>query len=77
LPLRIWQGEQADSHASLLESVVMPGMALELWRWQLAAGDSYHAEADAPGCHEVLYVLEGSCKYNWGSKATRCKPGSH
>jgi transcriptional regulator with XRE-family HTH domain len=29
LPLRIWQGEQADSHASLLESVPMPGMALE------------------------------------------------
>ncbi|WP_287882082.1 XRE family transcriptional regulator [Aquitalea sp.] len=60
LPLRIWQGEHADSHASLLESVAMPGMALELWRWQLAAGDSYHAEADAPGCQELLYVLEGS-----------------
>ena len=59
LPLRIWQGEQADSHASLLESVVKPGITLELWRWQLAAGDSYRAEADAPGCHEVLYVLEG------------------
>ena len=59
LPLRIWQGEQADSHASLLESVVRPGMVLELWRWQLAAGDSYHAEADAPGCHEIIYLLSG------------------
>lgn len=60
LPLRIWQGEQADSHASLLESLPMPGMALELWRWQLAAADSYYAEADAPGCQELLYVLKGS-----------------
>jgi transcriptional regulator with XRE-family HTH domain len=59
LPLRIWQGEQADSHASLLESLPMPGMTLELWRWQLAAGDSYLAEADAPGCQELLYVLAG------------------
>jgi transcriptional regulator with XRE-family HTH domain len=59
LPLRIWQGVQADSHGSLLESVVKPGMTLELWRWQLAVGDSYHAEADALGCHEVLYVLDG------------------
>ncbi|WP_374554336.1 helix-turn-helix domain-containing protein [Aquitalea pelogenes] len=59
LPLRIWQGEQADSHASLLESVVKPGVTLELWRWQLAAGDSYLAEADAPGCQELLYVLAG------------------
>ena len=59
LPLRIWQGVQDDSHGSLLESVLKPGMTLELWRWQLAAGDSYHAEADAPGCHEVLYMLDG------------------
>jgi len=60
LPLRIWQGVQADSHATLLESVPQPGMVLELWRWQLAAGDSYHAEADAPGCNEIIYVLEGA-----------------
>ncbi|PXX46278.1 helix-turn-helix domain-containing protein [Aquitalea magnusonii] len=59
LPLRIWQGERADSHASLLESLAMPGMTMELWRWQLAAGDSYLAEADAPGCQELLYVLAG------------------
>jgi len=59
LPLRIWQGQAADSHASLLESLYRPGMTVELWQWQLAAGDSYQAEADAPGCHEMLHVYAG------------------
>ncbi|WP_028534353.1 helix-turn-helix domain-containing protein [Paludibacterium yongneupense] len=59
LPLRIWQGKQADSHGNLLESLNRPGMTVELWQWQLAAGDSYQAEADAPGCHEMLHVYAG------------------
>jgi len=75
LPLRIWQGVQADSHASLLESVVKPGMTLELWRWQLAAGDSYYAEADAPGCHEVLYVLEGQLEVQLSQQHHVLQPG--
>lgn len=75
LPLRIWQGEQADSHASLLESVVKPGVTLELWRWQLAAGDSYHAEADAPGCHEVLYVLQGSLQVQLAQQSHTLQTG--
>ncbi|WP_199055051.1 helix-turn-helix domain-containing protein [Aquitalea sp. ASV15] len=75
LPLRIWQGERADSHASLLESVTKPGVTLELWRWQLAAGDSYYAEADAPGCHEVLYVLEGSLQVQLAQQSHTLQAG--
>jgi len=58
-PVLIWQGEHPDSRASLLESIPQPGQVVELWHWQLAPGDQYRAEPDAPGCHEMLYVYEG------------------
>lgn len=74
LPLRIWQGREADSHASLLESLTRPGMTVELWHWQLAPGDSYHAEADAPGCHEMLYVHAGELEVQLPDRV--CRVGS-
>ncbi len=54
----IWEGKQPGSAATLLGS--HPARrSVELWRWSLAAGESYQAEADPPGMHEMLYVLSG------------------
>lgn len=58
-PLRIWQGNHPDSHATLLHSLPQPGLTVELWQWQLAQEDCYVAEPDPAGSHEMLYVFEG------------------
>lgn len=53
-----WQGEDANSRATLLGTVPAAREA-ELWSWSLAPGDRYPAEADAADWHEMLYVVEG------------------
>ncbi|MBI3146810.1 MAG: helix-turn-helix transcriptional regulator [Pseudogulbenkiania sp.] len=58
-PVTVWQGRHADSHASLLQSLSAQGQTVELWAWQLAAGERYDAEADPSGSHEMLYVIAG------------------
>lgn len=58
-PVTVWQGRHTDSHASLLQSLSTAGRIVELWAWQLAAGERYDAEADPAGSHEMLYVVAG------------------
>ncbi|WP_038346256.1 helix-turn-helix domain-containing protein [Acinetobacter sp. A47] len=53
-----WQGQNPDSHATLLASVPV-STQVELWTWSLAVGEVYHAEADQQGWRELIYVLEG------------------
>lgn len=58
-PLRVWQGQNVNSHATLLQSLPLPGGTLELWEWQLQAGEHYLAEPDPAGCGEIVQVREG------------------
>jgi len=53
-----WQGQHAESHATLLASVPTRAQ-VELWTWSLAVGETYVAEADQQGWQELLYVLHG------------------
>lgn len=59
-PARLWQGQQEESHGTLMEHIAHAGTQVELWLWQLAAGDSYEASPDPDGSHEMLLVLEGT-----------------
>ncbi|WP_245546698.1 helix-turn-helix domain-containing protein [Leeia oryzae] len=58
-PIRVWQGKQPSSHATLLQSVPSGGTTVELWYWQLAPGDVYQSEADPVGYQEIHYVISG------------------
>ncbi|MCB6183301.1 XRE family transcriptional regulator [Leeia sp. TBRC 13508] len=58
-PVRVWQGNQPASHATLLQSVQSSNTTVELWFWQLAPGDSYQSEADPVGYQEIHYVMSG------------------
>lgn len=53
-----WQGKDQDSHAMLLAAVPTHTQT-ELWKWSLAVGEVYCAEADSKGWQELIYVLEG------------------
>ncbi|WP_043972433.1 MULTISPECIES: helix-turn-helix domain-containing protein [Acinetobacter] len=53
-----WQGQQAESHATLLAAVPTRTQA-ELWTWSLAVGEVYQAEPDQKGWQELIYVVEG------------------
>lgn len=59
-PVRVWQGDSSDSHATLLHSLALAGCTLELWQWQLAPGDSYLAAPDPAGCGEIVEVHSGT-----------------
>lgn len=53
-----WQGQQPESHATLLASVPSHSQ-VELWSWSLDVGAEYIAEPDAEGYQELIYVLAG------------------
>lgn len=75
-PLRIWQGEQADSQAHLLEHQTVAGVSCELWLWQLANGESYVAEPDFAGSYEILFVLEGELQLDIEGQQRRIAAGA-
>lgn len=58
-----WRGTQDASMATLLGSVPAAASA-QLWSWSLAIGDSYIAEPDPPGWHEMVFVSEGRLRIN-------------
>ncbi|SME94520.1 helix-turn-helix domain-containing protein [Pseudogulbenkiania subflava] len=74
-PVTVWQGRHADSHASLLQSLGSAGRTVELWLWQLAAGERYDAEADPAGSHEMLYVIAGELELERAGTRQRLGPG--
>ncbi|WP_395332035.1 XRE family transcriptional regulator [Novosphingobium sp. BL-8H] len=53
-----WRGGDEKSVATLLGSVPAASSA-QLWSWTLGPGDSYVAEPDPPGWHEMIFVSEG------------------
>lgn len=59
-PTLAWRGQKEGSHALLLQAHHFDAHAVELWEWRLAAGDRYDAQADQPGFHEMLYVVDGT-----------------
>lgn len=56
-----WRGKKPESHATLLGSVPASHDA-QLWIWSLAVEESYDAEPDPEGWHEMVYVIEGRLK---------------
>lgn len=73
-PVPVWQGRHPDSHASLLQSLSSAGRIVELWAWQLAAGERYDAEADPAGSHEMLYVIDGKLELERAGARQRLGP---
>lgn len=59
-PTLAWRGQKEGSHALLLQAHHFGAHAVELWEWRLAVGDRYDAQADQPGFHEMLYVVDGT-----------------
>ena len=59
-PTLAWRGQKDGSHALLLQAHHFGAHAVELWEWRLASGDRYDAQADQPGFHEMLYVVDGT-----------------
>jgi transcriptional regulator with XRE-family HTH domain len=53
-----WRGERPESQAILLGSVPARTEA-QLWSWILGPGDTYSAEPDPAGWHEMIAVTEG------------------
>ncbi len=58
-PAVAWRGVHPDSQGSFLQ-YVPSGSYVELWEWCLAPGETYHANPDPAGWHEMLYVTEGT-----------------
>ncbi len=53
-----WRGERPESQAVLLGSVPARAEA-QLWSWILGPGDTYSAEPDPAGWHEMIAVTAG------------------
>ncbi|XEN34547.1 transcriptional regulator with XRE-family HTH domain (plasmid) [Ensifer sp. WSM1721] len=53
-----WRGVGPDSKGVLLGSAPA-GNEAQMWMWSLQSGDSYQAEPDPQGWHEMIYVMEG------------------
>lgn len=56
-----WRGSQPDSAAKLLCSAPA-SRETQMWLWALGPGDSYVAEPDPEGWHEMLFVVEGALR---------------
>lgn len=54
-----WVGAKPCSQATLLASAPARSR-VELWLWQLGAGEIYQSEPDPQGWHEMLHVIEGA-----------------
>ncbi len=56
---RAWRGKRPGSQAVLLGAAPASCEA-QLWLWALGPGETYVAEPDPPGWHEMIYVIEGT-----------------
>ncbi|MDN0081289.1 XRE family transcriptional regulator [Crenobacter sp. SG2305] len=72
-PVRVWQ--RCDSHGTLLQSVRQGAQTVELWRWQIGAGERYDADADPAGSHEIVYVVAGELHLELGSEVRQLAAG--
>jgi len=56
-----WRGNQINSAATLLCSAPA-SHETQMWLWSLGPGDTYIAEPDPEGWHEMLFVIEGTLR---------------
>lgn len=56
----LWQGERGGK-ARLLAGTKGPDM-LELWRWEIYAGETYVSAGHPPGTMELLHVEQGALR---------------
>lgn len=56
-----WRGTSPDSQAVLLGAAPAHSET-QLWVMSLGAGDSYAAEPDPQGWHEMIFVIEGTLR---------------
>src|SRR3954447_23290628 len=63
-PRLLWRGPKGGS-ATLLVGSAGPDM-LELWSWELRAGERYEAQAHPQGTEELIHVLRGRLALAFG-----------
>lgn len=71
----IWEDTNGSS-ARLLASYPGAGQ-VEIWRWELAGGASYQAEADPPGTEEVVLVVAGNLVLEVAGERFGLSSGEH
>lgn len=71
-----WRGTAPDSVARLLASVPARHEA-QLWSWTLGPGERYAAEADPPGWHEMVVVVQGRLRVELADAAHELAAGGH
>ena len=69
-----WRGRQPASAATLLCSTPA-SRETQMWLWVLGPGDSYLAEPDPEGWHEMLFIVEGTLRLVLSGKARDCAAG--
>jgi len=63
---RLWQGEQGG-YAQLLAGTRGPDM-IELWRWQMFAGEVFSSTGHSSGTLELLHVEQGTLALTVGEQ---------
>ncbi|MHA6313765.1 XRE family transcriptional regulator [Pantoea sp. S-LA4] len=69
----LWRGEQGGS-AQLLAGTRGPDM-IELWRWQMFAGERFSSAGHSAGTLELLHVEEGTLALTVGDQTLVVQPG--
>lgn len=69
-----WRGRKPGSQAILLGAAPAGG-EVEMWTWQLAAGERYVSEAGSEAWHEMIYVVAGELTLRRRGSATTLGAG--
>ncbi|WP_033784855.1 helix-turn-helix transcriptional regulator [Pantoea sp. 9140] len=69
----LWQGEQGGS-AQLLAGTRGPDM-IELWRWQMFAGEAFSSTGHSSGTLELLHVEQGTLALTVGEQTLVIQQG--
>lgn len=70
---RLWQGEQGG-YAQLLAGTRGPDM-IELWRWQMFAGEAFRSAGHSSGTLELLHVEQGTLALTVGEQTLVVQQG--
>ena len=71
-----WRGSDPSSLAVLLGSAPARQEA-QMWIWSLAAGETYRAEPDPEGWHEMIFVIEGVLQLVRSGESSEHPAGRH
>jgi len=71
--LRLWKSKKGGT-ATLLVGAASP-QPVELWEWQLAPGDVYHADAHFATTMEVIHVKQGTLTLVVGKERAEVEAG--